>query len=266
MDQYYYNSTTGQTYSAEQMQSLFGINVETTSIQVINLNKFYPVQPSAQTFDPALYTATSAWTLVSISPSGQGAELVYTPVAKTLVAAKEGASEELKMQASIETDGIVLASGLSNSVLTSVASQDPLTRSPLLQDTLDQLDAVSIALGNDLAAVDACTTVDQINNLINPPTGTLNTGRNGEDLIYSVYTEFNSLTLTPSDTELYIPGSDTTILCLVDMESGISYFPATPSAFAVGNYNVQIRETATSNVFAAFTLPDTEGAGIDIPF
>jgi hypothetical protein len=267
MEQYYYLPSTGQTYSGYQIQALFGINPSTTAITTLNRLGIYPVQATSPDFDLGLYDYTVAWALVPLSPSGEGAERVYTPVAKPLAEAKENGSNELKEQANAEISQIVTLSYLSTETLTSVASQDPLSRSPFLQSTLDQMDAVSIALGDNLAAVDACTTVDEINNIVNPPSGTLFTGRGSglgpEDLNVSYYTAFNSLTLTEADTELYVPSTAITISY---GSGGPGQFDSFGNAFNPGGpYTMQIREVATSNVIAEFEVP-LNPTGEDVAF
>lgn len=266
-EQYYYSPATGQTYSAYQMLALFGINVETTSLEIINFQGFYPVQPTSPDFDTELYNPVSTWVFVSIA-GGQGAELEWTPVAKPLPEAKENASIELKQQANEATAQIVTLSYLSNETLTSVASQDPLTRSPFLQSTLDEMDVVSVALGDNLAAVDAATSVDEINNIVNKPTGILFTGRGSGlgplDLNVSYYNAFNSVSMTEAETELYVPGTDTVIPYNPGL--GVSGgFDSIGNCFASGDYLMQIREAATSMVIASFEVP-LNPAGEDVSF
>jgi hypothetical protein len=256
MEQYYYSPATGQTYSAYQLEALFGINTETTAVSTINRRGFYPVVATSPDFDTKLYNPTFTWTFVPVT-GGQGAERTYTANAKPLPEAKENASIELKQRADSETQQIVTLSYLSNEVLTSVASQDPASRSPFLQDTLDQMDAVSVALGDNLAAVDAATSVDEINNIVNKPTGTLFTGRGAglgpEDLNVSYYTEFNSVSLTEAETELYVPSTDTVIAY---GSGGPGQFDSFGNAFNLGGpYTMQIRESATGMVIAEIEVP-----------
>jgi hypothetical protein len=103
-----------------------------------------------------------------------------------------------------------------------------------------------------LDLIDAATTVDQINDILHPtPGGILFTGRGtggvNENLIESYFVDFEpgSLGITEADTELYIPGSGTVISY---GSGGAGKFAATPNAFAVGNYVMQVRVTATGQV------------------
>jgi hypothetical protein len=265
-DQYYYSSATGAAYSAYEMQALFGYNVETTDVTILNANGFYPVQPSSPDFDVALYNPTFTWSIVSLLPTGEGAVRVFTATAKPLAEAKEGASVELKTQADQATQAILTNNSLSVDVISAVASQAVIDRPAFLTPTLDELVAVSDQLGADLAAVDACTTVDEINNIVKVPGGILFTGRGAglgpEDLNVSYYNEFNSVSMTESETELYVPGTATVIAY---GSGGPNQFDSFGNCFNPGDYLMQIREVATSRVIAEFECP-LNPAGEDVAF
>jgi hypothetical protein len=249
--QYYYNASNGQIYSSAQMLGLFGINTETTSLQILNLDGFYPVQDSSPDFDLAIYNSTFVWALTPIT-GGQGAIRVYSPVPKPLPEAKIGATREAKEQSGEAAEFVRSESGLDIDILTAVASQAPVDRPARFQAELDLLTAISDDLSDTLDLIDAATTVDQINDILHPtPGGILFTGRGtggvNENLIESYFVDFEpgSLGITEADTELYIPGSGTVISY---GSGGAGKFAATPNAFAVGNYVMQVRVTATGQV------------------
>jgi hypothetical protein len=265
METYFYSSANGQTYSGAQMLGLFGINVETTDLSILNYRGFYPVQDTSPNFDTMLYNPTYTWSIVAI-PGGQGAERVYTPVPKPLPEAKANGSQEEKDRANQAESQIVLESGFSNEVLTGVASQDPLARPAQFQDVLDTMAVVSDNLDANLTAIDAATTVDEINNIVNKPTGTLFTGRGGGlgplDLNVSYYTAFNSVSMSESETELFVPGTSTVIPY---GSGGPGQFDSMGNCFAVGDYLLQIRESATGMVIAEFECP-LAPAGVEVAF
>jgi hypothetical protein len=153
MEPYFYSSATGKTYSVAQMVGLFGINVETTDISILNLNGFYPVQPSVPGFDLKLYNASSTWVIVPISPSGQGAQLDFSPVAKPLPEAIANGSTELKQSSNGELDLLLCDCGINNDVVTAVASQDLIDRPARFQDVLDAMVVITDVLDSDLTAV-----------------------------------------------------------------------------------------------------------------
>lgn len=263
MEQYYYSVATGQTYSSYQMQTLFGINVETTDITILNLRGFYPVISSDPDFDVFLYEP-----LVSYVISGVNALMTWAPVARPLPTAKANGSQEAKQKANGNEATIVIESGISNEILTAVSSQDSLSRPARFQDILDAMGVVSDQLDADLTLIDSATTVDEINNIVNPPYGTLFTGRGSglgpEDLNVSYYTAFNSVSMTEAETELYVPGTATTIAY---GSGGPGSFDSFGNCFNPGDYLMQIRETATGRVIAEFEVPlNPSGEGVSFGF
>jgi hypothetical protein len=267
MEPYFYSTAALQTYSAYQMQGLFGINTDTTDVSILNLNGFYPVVETSPDFDLNLYTTTSVWNLVSI-PGGQGAELAWTPVPKPLPVAKENGSVEVKQQADGTVSEILTVNYVTGEVIASVASQDLIDRPASLQVVLDETVVVTDNLGTQLDAIASATTVDEINNIVNKPTGVINIGR-GQfggplDLNASNYVSFNSVSMTEADTELYAPATATTV-----PYQGFppDDFNSSGAIFATGDYLIQIRETATSMVIAEFEVPlSLDGSNEDITF
>lgn len=247
------------------MVSLFGINTETTAVEILNLNGFYPVQESAPDFDLKLYDTTSTWNLVPIT-GGEGAILVWSPVAKPLPEAKANGSVEVKQAADGTVSEILTVNYVTGEVIASVASQDLVDRPPSLQVVLDETVVVTDNLGAQLDAIATATTVDEINNIVNKPTGTLFTGRGAglgpEDLNISHYTSFNSVSMTEAETELYVPGTATTIPYGIPNPGE---FDSLGNCFNVGDYLIQIRETATGMVISEFEVP-LNAAGEDVTF
>jgi len=264
-EQYYYFPTTGQTYSSYQMLALFGINVSIAALSTLNTLGFYPVQSSFPDFDTLLYTPVSSWNIVPIT-GGEGAELTWTAVPKPLPEAKVNGSAEAKSTANAELDRSVCGCGYSTDLLTAVSSQDPVDRPARFQAELDEMIAITNQLDADLTAIDAAITVDEINNIVNKPTGILFTGRGGglgpEDLNVSYYTEFNSVSMTEAETELFVPGTSTVIAY---GSGGAGKFDSFGDCFNPGDYLLQIRETATSMVIAEIEVP-LNAAGENVAF
>jgi hypothetical protein len=262
MNQYYYNTSTEQTYSAAQMLGLFGINVETTDTSILNLNGFYPVIETQPDFDVQLYSRTVSYTIV-----GTDALMVWTPAPLPLpTAIANGSSEEIA-KANTQEANIVAQSQLSTDLLTAVTGQEPIDRPARFQDVLDAMGAVSNNLDSNLTAIEAATSVDEINNIVNPPGGVLFTGRGAglgpQDLNVSYYTAFNSVSMAESETELYVPSTDTVIPY---GSGGPGQFDSMGNCFdPEGPYVIQIRESATSMVIAEITVP-LAPAGVDVAF
>jgi hypothetical protein len=130
------------------------------------------------------------------------------------------------------------------------------SRSPLIQLSLDALNALAEEMGVTLTAIDSSTNITELNNIVNPPTGILSTGRGAApegdfDLNPSYYTEFNSASMTEAETELYVPGTST-VISYGSVPGGFDSFG---SCFNPGDFLIQIRETATGNVIAEFEVP-----------
>jgi hypothetical protein len=139
------------------------------------------------------------------------------------------------------------------------AALPELSRIPEIQVSIVALNAISVEIQNDINAINAATTIDEVNNIVNPPTGILFTGRGAglgpEDLNVSYYVEFNSASMTESETELYVPGTDTVIPYVIDPETGLGSFDSAGNCFNPGDYILQIREVATGSVIASFECP-----------
>jgi hypothetical protein len=266
MDTYFYSAATGQTYSAYQLQALFGIDVTDTALISLNLRGFYPVQPTSPDFDTALYEATSTWSIVPIT-GGEGAERVWTPVPRPLAQAQANASQELKNQANTAVNIEACECGFTTDMLTGVASQDEIDRPSRYQAELESIAAIAGNLDSNLTAVESATSVDEINDVVNPPAGLLFTGRGSglgpEDLNVSYYTQYNSVSLPESDTELYVPSTATTIAY---GSGGPGKFDSMGNAFNPGGpYTMQIRNSKTSAVIAEIVVP-LNPAGEDVAF
>ena len=247
---FYYSVATGKVYSADQMLALFGYNTAIVSIGVLNGQGFYPVVETTPDFDTQLYTYTYTWNLVSYG-GGQGAEKVYTPVARPLATAISNGSTELKTATNNLLDNLLATYGVNDAVVSAVASQLAVSRPVRFQVILDAMTTFTNKLHDQLNAVDVATTVDEVNNVVNPPTGEITLSRTGDDLDAAVFASFTSLTLTEAGTELYVPGTATTISW-----SGTD-FPATVSAFTTGDYEIQLRQVANGLVISTFEVTTT---------
>ena len=95
--------------------------------------------------------------------------------------------------------------------------------------------------------------------------GTIFTGRGSGEaplaLNVSYYTVFNSMLITESETELYVPGTST----VIPYGSSPGGFVSIGNCFTLGNYLLQIRETATGSVIAEFECP-LDPAGVNVSF
>lgn len=241
----FYLPSSEQVLSSDELYVNTGF-YPTEDPSFLSSNGIYTVIPTPDPCDPYLYTSQANYTIV-----GDYADQSWSCVALPLATAKEGADFQLKQQTNQATLQFYRNLGYSPEVLVGVAAKPAASRPARYQDALDTIFAYAEQLNEKLNLVVAATTVDELNDIVNPPTGTINIGRGPgtEDLLAASFTGFSSVTLTESDTELYIPGTATTIAY-----SG-SDFPATAACFALGDYVIQLREVATSLVIKEFECP-----------
>ena len=251
---FFYSEATDKAYSAYQMLSLFGYDTATTYIEVLNDNGFYPVIESLPDFDINLYNAVPDYTVV-----GQFANKIWIETPKDLATAKTNGESELKRKSSLKVDDIVSDSGFSSNLFNSLTS----VTGTVYEGTVNSINLASIQLNSDLNVyLPAATTVDEVNDVVNPPTGLINIGRGAtgaEDLNVTTFTSFTSYTLPESGTELFVTGTGTLI-----SYSG-SGFPATVGAFNPGDYEIELRQVSTGRIIARFDVP-LNAANEDVAF
>ena len=250
METLFYLPASGKTYWSSELYANTGFP-PSTDPSVLAANGIYTVNQTTPPADIQLYTSLPTYTIV-----GNYADQVWVPTARPLPTAKENGSNEAKQTANAAVDTTVCDCGFTTDLLVGVAGQDPLDRPARFQAELDEMVAISNQLDGDLTAIDNATTVDEINNIVNKPTGTLFTGRGAGlgplDLNISYYTAFNSVSMTEAETELYIPGTSTVINY---GEFVPNKFDSAGDCFTLGDYLVQIREVATGMVIAEFECP-----------
>jgi hypothetical protein len=256
---FFYIPTLDTVVGQTELQSLTGFPPNTAP-SVLASNGIYQVVSTPCPYDLVLYYATAAYTIV-----GDYAEQSWTAVPANLDEAKAGATQQIKVNSNAQSNAVSLFSGINNETLTGVASLDPVDRAPIYVDLLDSLSVIGDNLAANMDAIDVATSVDEINNIVNKPTGIIFTGRGSglgpEDLNASYYTEFNSVSMAEADTELYVPGTAT----VIPYGSYPGGFDSMGNCFNPGDYLIQIRETATSMVIAEFECP-LNPAGEDVAF
>ena len=192
-------------------------------------------------FDPACYNFSTAFTLVG------------GVVGFDLPTAKVTASNQAKSETSTQQQTVL--AGYTSEVLAAQATLPELSRTPEIQASIVAVNDLNTALQSELAAIAAATDINEVNNVVNPPTGIINIGRGAAgplDLNVSEYTEFNSVSITEAETELFVPGTSTVINY---GEFVPNKFDSAGDCFTLGDYLVQIREVATSQVIAEFECP-----------
>ena len=265
MEQYYYSPSTGQTYSPYQMEALFGIPVDTYSVESINNLGFYPVVATSPDFDTLLYDASSSWSIIPIT-GGEGAERVWTATAKPLPEAIANGSTELKVAANGELDTLLCDCGINNDVVTAAASQDPMVRPVRYQDVLDEMTTITDGLDANLTLVENATTVDEISCVVHGASGIMVTGRGGaseDDMQPSYFTDLQGLPpgVGEPELEIYIPGTDTVIPYNASLPAPYK-FDSLGECYNTGDYRTTIRVAATGQVLS--TVYPEEGPAVPV--
>lgn len=258
----FYIAKSGQVLEAGELQVNTGFSPNADP-SFLAANGIYTVVPSPNPYDPGLYSTSPSFTII-----GDYANETWVATPLPLSTAKENATVEAKAASNAAAADLISASGVSVDIWTGAASQAPEDRPPVYNTLLNEMATIGDSLATTLVAIDTATSVDEINNIINPASGIINTGRGSGlgplDLNPSYYVEFNSTTLTEADTELYIPGTDT-VIPYDSMLPPPYIFDSLGDCFVPGDYQVQIRVAATGQVLSTFTCPDNPGSE-NIPF
>jgi hypothetical protein len=250
----FYSSATLQTYTADQLLGLFGINIQTISLEILNYQSFYPVVETTPIADSGLYIFTPVYTI-----NGDIADQTWTYTDRPLPIAKSWGTTEVKNTANQQVSDIIAVSGYSAQTLSAAGAAPEVDRPAVYQTVIASEQVVTDQLASDVVGIAASVTVDEINNIVNPPYGEMSISRTGLDFDDSSYITFYSVSLTEADTELFIPATSTVIPYVLPIQ-----FNAFSEAFTTGNYLVQIRETSTGLVLAEITCP--EAPALPTPF
>jgi hypothetical protein len=193
-----YDGTT-QVYSVDEDRSAQFI---AESLNVTD-PAFYQEFPESD-FDPACYSFPSGFSLAS------------GIVSYNLASAKVAAKSAVKSQH--EATEAAVTSGYSD---TAIAAQSGLAegdRLPEIQAVISEVNFLAYQLSDNLAKIDAASDIETVYNIVQQPSGVINTGRGGtgqagpQDLNLSYFTELSNMPgYTQADLELYVPGTDTVI-------------------------------------------------------
>ena len=142
-------------------------------------------------------------------------------------------------------------SGYTAEVLASQATLAEVDRIPAIQTAISSVNVLAVSLQAQLDAIDAATTIDEVNNIVNPPgaiSGQLQIARSNNDLTDAFY---NTLTGTTAENiQLKLMPTLTTL----DFNPIIMAYPAAINGFTTGNYQIQLIYGTT--VIGSFTVTD----------
>lgn len=156
----YYSEATGKAYSGASVRQQFGIDVNGKDPDTLaDSYRIFLVNQNEPDFDLRLYTVGAAIYTISDKRAIQS----WTAVPKELSVAKaEGSSEaKTKAEAAITTAYPLL-------ILIGIASKEAADRTAGEQAAMDTLVTAATDLEAQLLLIASATTVDEINDIINP--------------------------------------------------------------------------------------------------
>ena len=184
-------------------------------------------------------------------PQGVTLTLGSTPsYGYSLDGAKAEASTQVKLQ-NAEAVGMA-ASNFSAPLL---AAQSTIPEGERLEDVVavfTGINALANTLQTQLNAIQAATSISDLNDIVNPPaiSGTIIIDRDNLALDNSFFTTLNNA--TAADMSLYFPGTDSTVL--PDPENGI-FNSLGADVFAAGNFECVLQYLGSA--IAAFDITTT---------
>jgi hypothetical protein len=193
---------------------------------------FYKEFPKSD-FDGACYSFPSGFSLSNgvVSYSLTNAKAQAVDITKANHAATESAA----------------TAGYSN---TAIAAQSGLAegdRLPEIQAVISEVNFLAYQLSDNLAKIDAATDIETVYNIVQQPSGVINTGRGGSgqagplDLNLSYFVSLDNMPgYTQADLELYVPGTDTVIPYNPELPAPYT-FDSAGECFAPDDYILVVR-------------------------
>ena len=260
METLFYLPASGKTYWSSELYANTGFYPDAAPA-LLAANGIYTVNQTTSPYDIQLYTSQPTYTIV-----GNYADQSWVATARPLPEAKVNATAEEKNRANAAEAQVVAESGLSTDVLTAVSGQDPVARPAEFQAVLDTMATVSDTLSTNLAAIEAATSVDEIDSILQQPSGTFVSGRGGagpNDMNPSYFTVLTNLPpgIGEPELEIYIPGTDTVIPYNASLPAPFK-FDSMGNCYNTGDYRTTIRIAATGQVLS--TVTPAFGANVPI--
>ena len=260
---FFYSNATLQIYTSDQLAGLFGINIQTISIEVLNYQSFYPVVETTPTANPQLYTATPVYTV-----NGEVADQTWTIAPRPLPTAKANGTAEVQATANQEISLIVYYSGYSAETLAAAGAALEVDRPAPYQTVIAEQQVVTDNLAVQVEAIAAATSVDEIDSIIEQPSGIFVSGRGGDgplDMNPSYFSALNNLPpgIGEAQLEIYIPGTDTVIPYDAGLPSPY-FFDSVGNCYTGTDFRTTFRIAATGQVLG--TVTPAFGANVPIPW
>lgn len=161
MSTLYYLQPADEALSASEITSQVGLDPEFVGFLALNSAGVYPITEVTNPYDQSLYDVSLTYTV-----NGTNADQTWTPTPKPLADAKAAGIAALKEQAKTEleteTDSYPLLA------LIASASRLQADRDADAEAVLADLRSTMAQLQSDIDSVNAATTVDEIDAIVNP--------------------------------------------------------------------------------------------------
>lgn len=181
---------------------------------------------------------------------------------------KNIAIQKVKLQTAEEQTAIL--DGYTSEVLAAQATLPEESRDPEIQSKFAAVNDLNTQLQSQIAAIEAATDMDTLYNIVQKPSGVLNTGRGGSgeaalDLNPSYFVSLDSLPpgVGEPELELYVPGTNTVIPYNAGLPTPYR-FDSGGDCFVEGDFRLVIRIAANGDVLSTITVP--LGANVDVPW
>ena len=259
----FYSQPIGKVFTAYQLSSVFGINIQTVSIEILNYQGFYPVVETTSTANTGLYLVTPVYTV-----DGEVADQTWTTTPLPLPQAKSNGTSEVKATANQEIATIIAVSGYSAETLAAAGAALEIDRPATYQTVIAEQQVVSDNLAVQVEAIANATSVDEIDSIIEQPSGIFVSGRGGAGPLDMNPSYFSELTNLPpgvgeAQLEIYIPGTDTVIPYDAGLPSPY-FFDSAGNCYTGTDYRTTFRVAATGQVLG--TVTPAFGANVPIPW
>jgi hypothetical protein len=259
----YYNPSTNQTYNANQILNGAGYDPTTLDPEVLALRGFYLVNQTNPTANSNLYENTVAYTVV-----GLVADQVWTATPWDLSLAKQNGILTVDQYGNSKVQQIQENSGFSAEVLAAAGSVPSVDRPPVYETVIAEQVVATDETAIQQAQIEIATSVDEIDSILQQPSGTFVSGRGGDgplDMNPSYFSELYNLPpgIGEPQLEIYIPGTAT----VIPYDPGLPppyYFDSAGNCYTGTDYRTTFRVAATGQVLG--TVTPAFGANVPIPW
>jgi hypothetical protein len=205
-------------------------------------------------FEAACYSLTSGFSLTD------------GVISYSLPTAKAQASSTVKAQH--VADEAAVTAGYSDTAIAAQSGLPEGERLPEIQAVISEVNFLAYQLSDNLANIDSASNIETVYNIVQQPSGVINTGRGGTgqagplDLNLSYFVSLDNLPgYTQADLELYIPGTDTVIS--YDPELPAPYtFDSTGVCFQENDYRMVIRYAGGGAVLRAIQVQEGDNTNV----